>query len=269
MYKNKGKICATIEARMTSSRLPGKVLMDFCGKPDLLHIIERLKRSKYLDEVLVATTTNKEDDPIVELCERVGCKYYRGSEDDVLLRVLESAESVDADCIVEITGDCPVIDWRHVDHLIEMFYSGEYDYASNSTESIDANGRSFPVGFNVKIFTTKILKKVNELTKSPVDHEHVSLYIYTHPEKYRLLYWNAEGKMNHPELEITLDTKEDYEFIKAIYERLYTVNQDFSAEDVVDLLLENPELCNLLQGTRRKDPFKQQKDWEENHGRTI
>ncbi|MBP2033806.1 spore coat polysaccharide biosynthesis protein SpsF [Clostridium algifaecis] len=263
MYKNKGKICATIEARMTSSRFPGKVLMDFCEKPDLQHIIERLKRSKYLDEVVVATTINREDDPIVELCEKIGCKYYRGSEDDVLLRVLQAAESVNSEYIVEITGDCPVIDWRHVDSLVEMFFSGEYDYASNTIK------RTFPRGFDTQIFPLKVLEEVNHITKSPVDHEHVSIYIYTHPEKYKLLNWGANEEMNHPEFEITLDTKEDYEFIKQIYEILYKENVDFSADDVVKLLLNHPEMTKTLERTHRKDPFKQQKEWEEKHGKTV
>lgn len=263
MYRNKGKICATIEARMTSSRLPGKVLMDFCNKPDLQHIIERLKRSKYIDEVVVATTVNSQDDAIIELCEKINCKYYRGSEDDVLLRVLKAAKSVNADYIVEITGDCPVIDWRHADQLIEMFFSGDYDYASNTIE------RSFPRGFDTQIFPVNVLEEVNTITKNPVDHEHVSIYIYTHPEKYKLINWKADEAMDHPEIEITLDTKEDYMFIKEIYERLYPSNNDFTSQDVVNFVLENPNLMKTLKNTHRKDPFKEQKEWEEKHGKQV
>ena len=263
MYNNKGKICATIEARMTSSRLPGKVLMEFCGKSDLEHIIDRLRRSKLVDEVVVATTINLQDDPIIALCEKVGCKYYRGSEDDVLLRVLEAAKSVNAEYIVEITGDCPVIDWRHVDNLIKMFFMGEYDYASNTIE------RSFPRGFDVQLFPTKVLEEVNVTTRNPVDHEHVSIYIYTHTEKYRLLNWKAHDKLKHPELEITLDTMEDYELIKNIFENLYPSNTDFSAEDVVELLLNNQKLIKILSNTYRKDPFKEQREWEGKHGKDV
>lgn len=256
MYKSH-KICATIEARMTSSRLPGKVLMEFCEKSDLEHIIERLKRSKYLDEVVVATTMNKEDDPIVELCNKIECEYYRGSEEDVLLRVLEAAKSVDSEIIVEITGDCPVIDWRHVDKLIELFFSGEYDYASNAIE------RTFPRGFDIDIFPVKILEEINVITNSTADHEHVSLYIYTHPEKYRLFNWKADKKLNYPEFEITLDTYEDYQLIKNIYEKLYPINKDFSAIDVVNLLLEDRKITDIVAGINRKDPFKQ-KEQENN-----
>lgn len=240
------RIVATVEARMTSTRLPGKVMLDLCGKPVLQHIVERLKRSRYLDDVVVATTVNDADEPIVKLCGEIGCTYYRGSEEDVLQRVLDAAKSVDADLIVEITGDCPVIDWRHVDHLIEMFFSGEYDYAANVIT------RSFPRGFDTQVFPVSVLEEVNRLTQDPADHEHVSLYIYSHPEKFRLLNWHAEGEMFHPELEITLDTPQDYSLIKAVYEMLYPKNHDFSAEDVVRLLLDNRELSSIVAEVKRK-----------------
>ncbi|NPV91577.1 MAG: glycosyltransferase family protein [Firmicutes bacterium] len=245
------KIVATIEARMTSTRLPGKVLLDLCGKPALQHIVERLRRSRYLDDVVVATTVNATDDPVVQMCKDIGCSYYRGSEEDVLLRVLEAARSVDADLIVEITGDCPVIDWRHVDRLIEMFFSGEYDYVSNVME------RSFPRGFDTQVFPVRVLDEVNRLTQDPVDHEHVSYYIYNHPERYRLLNWRAEGDAFHPELEITLDTPEDYRLIKAVYEGLYRENPDFSAVDVIRYLLANQGLAGLVSRVRRKQPHGQ------------
>lgn len=241
-------IVATIEARMTSSRLPGKVLLDLAGKPSLQQIVERLKRSKYLDDVVVATTVNATDDPIIALCEQIGCTYFRGSEEDVLVRVLDAAKSVSADIIVEITGDCPVIDWRHVDHLIELFYSGEYDYAANIIE------RSFPRGFDTQVFPVSVLDRVNQLTQDQQDHEHVSLYIYRHPETFKLINWAAEGMMRRPDYEITLDTPQDYQLIRAIYDELYPTNPDFSAEDVVRLLNEKPELAEIVAEVRRKQP---------------
>lgn len=245
MYQGK-KIVATIEARMTSSRLPGKVLMEFCGKPDLQHIIERLRRSQYVDEVVVATTVNKTDDPVIELCEQLKCKYYRGSEEDVLQRVLDTAKSVNADLIVEITGDCPVIDWRHVDYLVEMFGAGNYDYVANVIK------RTFPRGFDTQVYPVAVLEGVNQLTNDPLDHEHVSLYIYNHPERYRLGNWEAPTLVHHPEFEITLDTKEDYQLIKKVYEELYPVNQDFSCEDVVQLLLERKDIADIVAEVKRK-----------------
>lgn len=242
------KIVATIEARMTSSRLPGKVLMDLAGKPNLERIIERVRRSKYVDEICVATTSNETDNQIVDLCKTLNCKYYRGSEDDVLLRVLDAAKSVEADIIVEITGDCPVIDWRHIDYLLEKFFSDKYDYVSNIIE------RSFPRGFDVQVFPVSVLEKVNQLTQNPIDHEHVSLYIYRHPEIFKLGNWKAEGKMFNPDMEITLDHKADYDMISKLYNDLLFQNIDFSAEDVVDHLLNNPELLSEVRKIKRKKP---------------
>ncbi|OEH85489.1 hypothetical protein BHU72_05225 [Desulfuribacillus stibiiarsenatis] len=245
------KICATIEARMTSTRLPGKVMLDIAGKPVIQHIIERLRRSKYLDEIVVATTTNYEDDVLVKLCEEIGCKYYRGSENDVLLRVLQAAQSVSGDIIVEITGDCPFADWRHVDTLIAKFFSGDYDYVSNTIE------RTFPDGFDVQVFPTSVLNEVNTLTSCPVDHEHVSLFIYSNADRYKLLNWYAPSNLNYPDIEVTLDTKEDYKLISTIYEALYYKDQDFSADEVVEYLLQNPQLLKITETITRKNPYQE------------
>lgn len=258
MYNGK-RICATIEARMTSSRLPGKVLKPYCGKPNLQHIIERLMRSRYIDDVVVATTVNETDTPIVELCQQIGCSCFRGSEEDVLLRVLGAAQSVHADVIVEITGDCPVIDWRHTDELVAFFFSGDYDYVSNIIT------RTYPRGFDTQVFPVSVLNRVNALTQSPVDHEHVSLYIYTHPEIFRLGSMEAPEPMRHAELGITLDNADDYALICELYQRLYPGNPDFSGQDVVDCILADPQLTQRAQDRHRKDPFAEQKAWADSH----
>jgi len=241
------KIVATIEARMTSSRLPGKVLLDLAGKPALQHIVERLRRSSYVDEVVVATTDQTTDEPVAAMCRQIGCTCFRGSEDDVLARVLGAAQSVGGELIVEITGDCPAIDWRHVDQLIDVFFSGKYDYVANV-----AGNRPYPVGFEVQVFPTAVLAAVNRLTQNPVDHEHVSLYIYTHPEQFRIHYVEADESLYHPAIEVTLDTQEDYRLIQAIYQELYPQNPDFAATDVIRLLVEKPELLEVTRAVKRK-----------------
>lgn len=244
MYQNK-KVVATIEARMTSSRLPGKVLKKFCGIPDLQHIIERLRRSKYIDDIVVATTTNDTDNPVVELCNKIKCHYFRGSEDDVLLRVLDAAKSVNADIIVEITGDCPLVDWRHADYLIEQLFERKCDYVSNCME------RTFSDGFDTQVFPVSVLDEVNRITQSALDHEHVSLYIYRHPEKYKLWNWHAPEHLNHPELEVTLDTIEDYNCICKIFDALYPKEKDFTCEMVMQFLLEHPEIAEINKEIQR------------------
>lgn len=255
----KKKIVATIEARMTSSRLPGKVLMEYEGITNLEHIIRRLRRSKVVDEVVVATTINETDDPIIELCNNINCKFYRGSEEDVLLRVLEAAKSVNATHIVEVTGDCPIVDWRIIDRIHDVFFTGDYDYVANVIE------RTYPRGLDIQIFPVAVLDRVNELTKSPVDHEHVSLYIYTHPEIFRIKNVAAEPEIHFPEYEITLDTPEDYRLISDIYRRLYPLNNDFDSEMVMNLIRSDEELHERALAKERKDPFKEQREWlEEN-----
>jgi len=245
--RNNQRIVATIEARMTSSRLPGKVLLSLGGKPALERLVERIRRSCYVDDIVVATTINNSDMPIIALCEEIGCSYFRGSEENVLLRVLEAARSVDGDVVVEITADCPLVDHRHIDKVIELFYSGEYDYASNTVE------RSFPDGFDVQVFPVRVLEDVDRLTQNPIDRVHVSYYIYTHPERYKLAHYKAKGDMYWPEGRVTLDEQSDYELLNAIVEELYPANKDFSAEDVIRLLKSRPDLVAINAEVRQKE----------------
>lgn len=242
------KIVATIEARMTSTRLPGKVLKPIIGRSILELLIERLQRAEHLDEIVVATTINDTDQPIIDLCEKLNVKYFRGSEEDVLKRVLDAAKSVSADLIVEITGDCPFVDPDIVDECIQVFLNGKYDYVSNTIK------RSFPIGFDVQVFPVSILEEVNALTSDPVDHEHVSIYIYEHPERYRLKNIEVDEDMFWPDLGVTLDTQEDYELIRSIFEELYPQNSAFSALDVIKLLRDRPELVSINRNIKRKNP---------------
>lgn len=241
----KKKIVATIEARMTSSRLPGKVLMKSCGKPLLQHMIERIRRSSEIDDVIVATTINETDDPIVRLCEDINCSYFRGSEDDVLERVLLAAKSVNADVIVETTGDCPFVDWRHINYLVKFYLDNEYDFVANNTE------RTFPIGFDIRIFSTESLDIINCISDDPRDHEHVSIYYPRHPEKFSSYNWYAEQDENRPDIEVTLDEHGDYELINKVFEGLYPNNTDFSCIDVIKYIDQHPELKLYVDDIKR------------------
>jgi len=245
-------IVATIEARMTSTRLPGKVMKPVIGRPVLELLIERLKKSRYIDEIVVATTINNTDQPIIDLCSLLGIKYYRGSEDDVLKRVLDAAKSVSGDIIVEITGDCPFVDPGIVDECIKTYLNGNYNYVSNVIT------RSYPRGLDVQVFPVSVLEEVNELTNNPIDHEHVSLYIYEHPERYRLKNITAPDELFWPDLGITLDTPEDYELICGIYEELYPLDPDFKAADIVDLLRKRDDLVEINREIMRKIPHERE-----------
>lgn len=248
MYRNdKRKIIASIEARMTSSRLPGKVLLPILGKPALARMVERVKKSKYIDSIIIATTINTQDDPIVKLAQEMGVNYYRGSENDVLGRVLEGARSIKADIIVELTGDCPFADPALIDRGIEEFFSREVDYASNTIEP------TFPNGFDVQVFPTDILARVDKETNDPIDRVHVSYYIYMHPEKFRVYNWVADENNSGADLRVTLDETADYELIQKIFESLSQINENFSASDVVQFLRKSPDLVEINKYVRQKD----------------
>lgn len=248
VFKNNGKkIVATIEARMTSSRLPGKVLLPLAGIPALELLITRLKKSKFIDEIIVATTTNNDDEPVVELAKGMGVKSFRGSELDVLSRVLGAVQSVQADIIVEVTGDCPFVDSVLVDNGIDKFFSGEYDYAANIIPV------SYPIGFDVQVFSVSVLAQVESLTINPLDRVHVSYYIYCHPEKFKLLSWRAPKENEWPELRLTLDEKADYELLDTIAKRFLPTNLYFSATEVVSLLRREPALLKINAHVRQKN----------------
>lgn len=245
---NSKKVVGTIQARMGSTRLPGKVLMPLLGEPTLKRIVDRMRKSKYIDEVIVATTLNKLDDKIAEFCNVNKIKFHRGSEYDILKRILDAAKNAQADIMVAITGDCPFVDFRHIDEVLEVLCKGKYDYVSNSIE------RSFPDGFDVQAFFVEVLERIDRLTRDPIDRVHGTYYIYQHPKEFKLYNIKAEGKMYWPELGVTLDEPEDYELISIIFEHLFPVNPDFSAEDAVDFLIKNPELLEINKKIKRKKP---------------
>jgi spore coat polysaccharide biosynthesis protein SpsF len=223
---------------MTSSRLPGKVLLPACGKPLLEHMIERLRRVRGIDAIVIATTEDASSDPLEELADRLDVGCFRGSEDDVLARVLGAAQAFDADLIVETTGDCPLIDPATIDLVIDRFADGGADYCSNTLE------RSYPRGMDVQVFPAALLAEVAELTDDPSDREHVSLYIYEHPKRYRLRSVTS-GRPEAGELRLTVDTPEDYELIRAIFEELYPANPEFGLPEILALLDARPQLADL------------------------
>ena len=245
MLKGK-RIVGIVQARMSSTRLPGKVLLPLAGKPVLKRIIERMKKSKYLDEIMIATSIRKADDKIVKFCQKNKIKYYAGSENDVLKRVLQAAVSCQADVIVAITGDCPLVDYRFIDKVVKTLINGPYDYVSNAIVI------TFPDGFDVEAFYTKVLEKVDKLTQDPSDREHVTYYIYNHPKTFRLKNIKAKGKMYWPDLGLTLDEEKDYELLNIIYKKLLPKNRYFSARQVVDFLRQNPEFTKINKYIQRK-----------------
>lgn len=228
-------VVATIEARMGSTRLPEKVLLPIMGRPMLLLMLERVKRAKLVDEIVVATTTKPDDDKIAKLAKKERVSVFRGSEEDVLKRVVQAAKKFGAGVVVRLTADCPVVDWRIIDRLVRIYQSENYDYVSNVIK------RSFPLGLDVEVLSFKKLQEIEKIATGQVYREHPPYYFYVHPRQFRLKNWQAKGKMHWPDLRVTLDTKEDYLVLTKIFEELYPQNPDFSAEDVVELMRRHPE----------------------------
>jgi spore coat polysaccharide biosynthesis protein SpsF len=230
---------AIIEARMKSSRLPGKVLKPILGKPMLELLIERIKQARRIDQIVVATTESASDDRIDALTQSLNVGCFRGSEEDVLDRVLKAAQRYSADIIVEITGDCPLIEPVKIDEMLGSFQHMNYDFMMNRLDG------SYPPGLGLRIFWTETLEKVNRLTQDPVDREHVTLYIWEHPEIFSIYHFQNNLDEKYWNLRLTVDNEEDFIFIEAIFNELYPLNPHFTLYDIIDLLERRPELMEI------------------------
>jgi spore coat polysaccharide biosynthesis protein SpsF len=229
------KVVIIIQARMNSTRLPGKVLKTVLGKPLLEYQIERLRRVKLADQMIIATTTNDCDQPIVDLCDRLVIPYYRGSEEDVLSRYYEAAIEFQADAIVRITSDCPLIDPQVIDQVIQRYVDAypEYDYVSNCLD------RTYPRGMDTEVLSFKSLDEAFHQSSIQGDREHVTAFIYRQSDRYNLGQINY--LKNHSEHRWTVDTLEDFQLIKIIIESLYPFKPKFSLQDCLDILSKNPK----------------------------
>ena len=244
--KGNEKIVATIEARMTSSRLPGKVVLPVLGRPLLHHLVTRLKAVPSIDEIVLATTVNATDDVLEAFAKDEGIGCFRGSEADVMARVIGAAESVNADIIVEITGDCPIIDPQLVEQTIRMFKAHDADYVSNCLI------RSYPDGMDTQVFRLQTLKRSAEMTNDPLDREHVSRHICQHPKLFRHVHLVAPAVLHWPQLGLTLDEEADYRLLKRIIEALAPQDPLFGCQDVVGLLLQHPDWLDINRAVVRK-----------------
>jgi len=244
------KTGAIIQARMSSTRLPGKVLLPLAGKPALLHTIERLQQSEHIDEIIVATSENKNDDVLEKFCLENKIPVYRGSEDDVLLRYYECAGLFTLDTVVRITGDCPVIDPDIVDRSIEKLKSGRFDYINNIGDK-----RTFIHGLDTEVFTFAALDKAHNECENKLEREHVTLFIRNNPRFFKLGYISAEKDYCRPDIRATLDTEEDYMFLRAIFDELYPQNNIFKTKDIIELLNKKPYLRYINKNIIQKKQF--------------
>lgn len=239
------KVVAIIQARMGSTRLPGKILKTVLGKPLLSYQLERLNECCTLNEIIIATTTKQADDVIAAFCEKSNVPVYRGSEEDVLARYYEAAKKYEADVIVRITSDCPIIDPEIVDKVVKCYLNDPiYDYVSNTME------RCYPRGMDTSLVPFKTLEKVYLQSTDPLDREHVTRYIYQRPEQYKLL--SVKEDNDYSDYRWTVDTIEDYEVVRKIIETLYPMNPHFTMYDALELLKNYPEWKKINEHIEQK-----------------
>jgi spore coat polysaccharide biosynthesis protein SpsF len=236
------KVVTVIQARMGSSRLPGKVMMPVADKPLLLRMIERVGASKYCGKIVVAITTDRNDDLIEDLCNKNGISVFRGHPTDLIDRHLNAAKEHDADAVVKIPSDCPLIDPAIIDKVIKFYLDNfkSYDYISN------LHPPTYPDGNDVEIFSMKSLETAWIEAAKELEREHTTPYFWENSNKFRTgnVAWET-GLDYSMTFRFTIDYEEDYFFIKKVYDELYKYNHLFSLNDILELLEEKPEISKI------------------------
>lgn len=240
------KTVGIIQARMSSSRLPGKVLLDLAGKPVLGHIVERMNYCRTLSELVVATSDDQTDDPIEEFCSKNGLPCYRGDLNDVLSRFYFAAEKYEADNILRITGDCPVIDPVLVDCVVMGFLAGGYD--------LYGLGGEFPDGLDCTVYSSDALKQAFTKAILPSDREHVGTFIEKDTESFHNGALEVFTGMGHHRW--TLDEPEDYKFLIEIFDALYDTESPFLSYDILNLLKKKPSLLQINSHIERNAGYR-------------
>jgi spore coat polysaccharide biosynthesis protein SpsF len=235
-------IVAIIQARCGSSRLPNKVLMDIAGQPMFSRVVQRVREAQTLTEVVLATSTDRRDEPLAALAVRLGVRIWRGSENDVLNRFVDAAHAFNADVVVRLTADCPLLDGAVIDRIVQVFEETKgvegVDYASNTLE------RTYPDGLDVEVIGRDALVRAHLQARLPSEREHVTPYIYKHPELFSLR--NVTHAPDLSAYRLTVDEAADLEVVRRIYQHFQ--DRNFTFKDVIHFLRENPELGQLNRG---------------------
>ena len=241
-------ILAILQARLSSSRLPGKVLKPILGKPMILLQIERVSRSKRINKLLIATSTDPSDDRIFDICTEHGIACFRGDLNDVLDRFYQAAKTYKPRHIVRLTGDCPLIDSDVVDKVIELHLSGGFDYTSNTVE------RTFPKGLDVSIFTMQALEEAWREAYLSSQREHVTQFIISNSQRYKI--GSYKNSIDLSSLRWTVDKELYFILINKIYNALYYKNLNFKTADILALIEKHPELKTLNVSCCHNDGLK-------------
>jgi len=239
-------ILAIIQARFSSTRLPGKVLLPLLGEPMLLRQAERVRRALLIDQLVVATSTDRSDDAVAEACASRSIACGRGSLDDVLDRFLHVAKGYPADYIVRLTGDCPLSDPAIIDSVIAFTVGGNYDYGSNTLQP------TFPDGLDVEVFRTEALATASREAQLPSEREHVTPFLYKSGQFRIGNFTNDVDLSSH---RWTVDEPADFELVASIFEALYPSKRDFGWHDVLALLERMPDLAKINAGFARNEGY--------------
>jgi spore coat polysaccharide biosynthesis protein SpsF len=238
---------AVLQARMSSTRLPGKVLLRTCGKPLLAHQIERLRRCRSVGTLVVATSDSPDDAPIAALCEELGVPVFRGNLHDVLDRMVRAARPLAPRWFVRLTGDCPLADPAVIDQVVQACREDGVDYASNALHP------SFPDGLDAECMRFAVLEEAWREARKPSEREHVTPFIHTQPQRYALREVRHTPDLSA--LRWTVDDPADFVFVSQVYEHLYAARPDFGMNDVLELLRAHPELAAINAGTQRNEGY--------------
>lgn len=228
---------AIIQARMNSTRLPGKVLKEINGKPMLHYMLKRVYEAKNLDRIILATSIEAGDDAIADFCKSQNVQCYRGKLDDVLDRYYQAAKSVQCDHVIRLTADCPIIDPRVIDNMIDIYKNGQFDYVANTCPP---EGITFPEGMDVEIFSFPVLEKAWKETRKPSDREHVTFYFWQNPDIFSIHRHDLPD--NRANYRVTVDYPEDFKVIQAILNHFWLDDPMFTMNQMIDFLNMNPHI---------------------------
>lgn len=235
--EKKGKIVAIIQARMGSSRFPGKVLKEVNGIPLLKYQFDRVEQSIFITETVIATTVKEQDSLITEFCEQNRISFYRGSEDDVLNRYYECAREYQADIVIRLTADCPLIDPGVIDDVIKIYIENDYDFVANTAPP---EGVTYPEGMDVEVFSLQLIERSAREAKKPSEREHVTHYFWRNPQLFST--YRIDLSKDFSAYRLTVDYPEDFDVIEAIIYELYTKDPLFSMYDIIKFLDSNPSI---------------------------
>ncbi|OGH87194.1 MAG: hypothetical protein A2206_01170 [Candidatus Magasanikbacteria bacterium RIFOXYA1_FULL_40_8] len=242
------KTVIIVQARMGSTRLPGKMMMSINGRPMVEYVFDRVGLSKLADEVWLATTVSAQDDVLAQWAEKNNIHYFRGSEDDVLDRYYQTAKQAEADIVARVTGDCPLADYEVIDQVIAEYKEGGYDYVSN------VHPPTYPDGLDMEVFSFEALEKAWKEAKLPSEREHVTPYIWENPDKFKMK--NITAGQDFSAQRWTLDTKEDFELIEKIILECDRINSKCGMAEILEILATHSEWLKINDKYGRNEGYK-------------